>query len=72
VWRSILRIIIVLALSVLLAFGVERFWFNRLALSDSFGSDDATRPSVTLSAETLYPASQGFALENGRLRSTQD
>ena len=71
-WRSILRIIIVLALSILLAFGVERFWFNRLALTESSSSDNAGRPTVTLSAETLYPASQGFALENGRLRSTQD
>jgi len=72
VWRSILRIVIILALSVLLAFAVERFFFNRLALSDSFGSDEASSPSVILSADTLFKTSQGFALENGRLRSIAD
>ncbi|NCA97878.1 MAG: DUF2142 domain-containing protein [Clostridia bacterium] len=71
-WRSILRIGILLALSVLLAFGAERFFFNRLALSGTSGPDAASQPSITLSAETLYPNSQGFALENGRLRSISD
>ncbi|MDD2459331.1 MAG: hypothetical protein PHQ83_12580, partial [Eubacteriales bacterium] len=71
-WRSILRIGMVLALSVLLAFGIERFFFNRFAFSGSSGPDESIQPFVTRSAETLYPASQGFALENGRLRSIAD
>ena len=71
-WRSILRIVIVLALSVLLAFIVERLFFNRLALTDGSGSDETSQPAITRSAEILYPASQGFALENGRLRSIRD
>lgn len=70
--RRILHLVIVLALSVLLAFAVERFYFNRLALSAPASSDQASQPSVTLAAETLYQTSQGFALENGRLRSIAD
>jgi len=58
--RRILHLVIVLALSVLLAFAVERFYFNRLALSAPASSDQASQPSVTLAAETLYQTSQGL------------
>lgn len=80
--RRVLAIGIVLVLSIVLAFGLERFYFNRLALAGEpgpgqagpadAGQGEAGQPSITLSAETLFQTSQGFVLEHGRLRSVAD